>query len=221
MMFLTDSSITTERVLNSVDILDLWRALGLGPTLGNRGQASWRGGQGFNVALNREQGVYFDFVANEGGGKVKLVKTVLGFTNAEAFSWLAKLAGINLDCQVSLPQEDKRQLAEIRCQARELSRRVMWWFEARLAELEIEKTRLNGDAGQFCEEKLHKASSTLFRLRQTLPKELLLEWREAWRLAPEETARLESESQQVDVQCRAALQLLVDLIATKESTYER
>ena len=58
-MFALDKTNIAE-IKRRADIRDVWSALG-GPELrGNRGQAFWRGGDGYSVALDFEKGLWHD-----------------------------------------------------------------------------------------------------------------------------------------------------------------
>lgn len=75
-------------------ICELWLALG-GPKLrGNRGQAHWRGGTHYSVALDCRRGLWFDHAAGEGGDSVSLVMKVRACDFREAVSWLADFVGM-------------------------------------------------------------------------------------------------------------------------------
>ena len=48
--------------LREVPLLDVWHALGGGALRGRRGQASWRDGDGYSVAINVAKNAWYDFV---------------------------------------------------------------------------------------------------------------------------------------------------------------
>src|SRR5690242_14406683 len=83
-----------EALLQMVRITAVWPALGGGRLRGNRGQAFYRGGDGWNVSLNDEKGTYFDHRENQGGGILDLIKRVLGITRSQAVDWLYAFAGV-------------------------------------------------------------------------------------------------------------------------------
>ena len=74
-------------------ILDIWAALGGGELRGNRGQAFWRGGDGYSVSLDAKRGLWHDFVSGEGGDVIRLVETVHGCDFKQAHAWLADFTG--------------------------------------------------------------------------------------------------------------------------------
>jgi hypothetical protein len=82
-------------IKRAASIHDVWSALGGPPLRHGRGQAFWRGGTGYNVAINAERGTWHDFVANTGGDVVELVRTVRGCDFRGAVDWLADFAGIS------------------------------------------------------------------------------------------------------------------------------
>lgn len=82
-------------IKRAANIVQAWAALG-GPKLrGNHGQAFWRNGDGYNVALDAERGLWYDHVANQGGDVVALVQTVRQCSFRDAIEWLADFTGID------------------------------------------------------------------------------------------------------------------------------
>lgn len=78
------------------NIQHVWAALGGGKLCGNRGQAFWRGGDGYSVALDPIRGLWHDFVAGEGGDVIALVEQVRECDFKAAAAWLAEFAGMDL-----------------------------------------------------------------------------------------------------------------------------
>ena len=78
-----------------------------------RGPATWRGGDGLNVALDDSKNVFHDFVSNEGGGVLDLVQRIDGGSRQEAVKWVADFAGVPLDDQ-PLSREQRHEWAEER-----------------------------------------------------------------------------------------------------------
>jgi hypothetical protein len=78
------------------DIRDVWSALGGGQLRRGRGQAFWRGGDGYSVSLNPEKGLWHDFVTGEGGDVVALVQTIQQCDFKAALRWLADLIGLGI-----------------------------------------------------------------------------------------------------------------------------
>jgi hypothetical protein len=77
-------------------IREVWAALGGGKLRGNRGQAFWRGGDGYSVSLDPEKGVWFDFVTGAGGDVIALVRTVRQCGFLEACQWLGDFSGVRV-----------------------------------------------------------------------------------------------------------------------------
>jgi hypothetical protein len=74
-----------------------------------RGKAVWRDGDGFNVSFDDSRGVWHDFVDDNGGGVLDLVRCMRGGTKLEAIKWLADFTGVDLD--VEIPPEQREQWA--------------------------------------------------------------------------------------------------------------
>ncbi len=81
--------------LAALPILDVWAALGGGKLRGNRGRAFWRGGDGWNIALDAEKNAWFDHRDVRGGGVLDLVQLVLGCDRAAVLRWLEQNCGLD------------------------------------------------------------------------------------------------------------------------------
>jgi len=115
--------------LSRMSIVQVWAALGGGTLRHNRGQAFWRKGDGFNVALTDAKGTWFDHVAGEGGGILALVSLVRGGSHADALRWLADLAGVPMQ-DTPTSAADRARWARER---RELEQRLpaaLYWRRA-------------------------------------------------------------------------------------------
>lgn len=64
---------------------------------GNRTQATWRGGSGYNVAINDSKGTWYDHKAGQGGSVIDLAMAVEGLDRAAALHALADRYGVMLD----------------------------------------------------------------------------------------------------------------------------
>jgi hypothetical protein len=84
---------STDEILGRVKISDVYRALG-GRIFHGRGQAFWRKGEGWNVALSDAKGTWYDHAAGAGGGILDLIIAVRGCSRSEAYTWLADFAGV-------------------------------------------------------------------------------------------------------------------------------
>lgn len=80
-----------SEILGRVRISDVWCGLGGGPLRARRGRAFWRKGDGLNVSLNDEKGVFYDFPPGKGGGILDLVQKARGCDRKAAVQWLADL----------------------------------------------------------------------------------------------------------------------------------
>ena len=81
--------------LASVPLLPVWHALGGGPLRGKRGNAFWRGGDGFSVTLDLSKGTWYDHRDGRGGGVLALVETALECDRRAALQWLETNCGLN------------------------------------------------------------------------------------------------------------------------------
>lgn len=64
---------------------------------GNRTQATWRGGTGYNVSINNSQGTWYDHKGGQGGSVIDLCMAVEGLDRAAALRALADRYGVMLD----------------------------------------------------------------------------------------------------------------------------
>jgi hypothetical protein len=88
-------SIPFAEIRARANILDVWRALGGGELKKNRrGQAFWRQGDGFNIHLDPQNGLWFDFVNQEGGDVITLVRTARQVDWQQAVQWLLDYLGL-------------------------------------------------------------------------------------------------------------------------------
>jgi hypothetical protein len=126
---------TAPELIARTRITSVWAALGGGEIRRNHSQAFWRNGDGFNVALNDDCGIWFDHRDNVGGGILDLIAHVRGGTRAEALKWLAERLGLPLD-GARLSNEERRRYAQAQKRAPELARAATLWLIERRAELE-------------------------------------------------------------------------------------
>jgi hypothetical protein len=131
---------TGAQLIDQTRITHVWRALGGGEIRHGRGRAFWREGDGYNVAINDKIGAWHDFVTDDKGGKLALIRYVRGGTKSEAVRWLADMRGVTLD-NAPLSMADKRRYAQARERAPELARAAEIWFIERREELERVKAR--------------------------------------------------------------------------------
>ena len=114
-------------ILAQVRISEVYRALG-GPELRcNRGPAFWRGGDGLNVSLDNDRGLWHDFGGDgEGGGILDLVQRVLGGSRTDALRWVAELTGVPLQ-DTPLSAADRERWVRERRELDEFLPRARHW----------------------------------------------------------------------------------------------
>jgi hypothetical protein len=115
-----------EAILDHVTIGAVWRALGGGELRHHRGQAFWRAGQGWNVALSDAKGTWFDHRDNVGGGILDLVVHVRGGSREDALRWCADLAGVAFEDKPLSAEDRARWVAERRAIERDLPAAWCW-----------------------------------------------------------------------------------------------
>ena len=85
---------TISELKHAANVRDVFAALGGCKLRGNRGQAFWRGGNGYSVSLDFERGLWHDFVTGDGGDVIRLVEVAQGCDFKRACAWLAEFAGM-------------------------------------------------------------------------------------------------------------------------------
>ncbi len=132
---------TPRELLDSASITEVWAALG-GPRLRRgRGQAWWRSGDGYNIALDESKGAWFDHARGKGGGILALIETTLACDRRCALSWLADHLGALLDDN-PLSETERRAYAERRRKAKARARELTEWREGSLFDLRAERNQL-------------------------------------------------------------------------------
>ncbi len=118
----------------SINIGDVWRALGGGPIRHGRARAFWRDGDNATaVSIDLERGRWFDHVSATGGGCLALVETALGCGRADVLTWLEANGFIE---PRRLSMADRRQAAQRRAVAEDQARDGWRWWRARRWQLE-------------------------------------------------------------------------------------
>lgn len=177
-------SAATE-VIDRVRISEIWSALGGGPLRQGRGPAFWRDGDGLNVSLNDQKGVWHDFVSGEGGGVLDLVQRVRGGSRADALQFVADVAGVTLESK-PLSKGDRREYALHRRQARSLAQQCAWWVRAVVQALERLKAQAYEDGDIHT---LACSGRELYSIQRALPSALMGRFLKAAREDPESAAR--------------------------------
>ncbi len=116
-------------IIGRLHITEVWRALGGGELRHGRGQAFWREGDGYNVALDDAKNTWYDHAAGEGGGVLDLVQRIRGGTRADALRWCAALAGVTLEDR-PLSDADRQQWAAARREIERTTPAARHWQRA-------------------------------------------------------------------------------------------
>jgi hypothetical protein len=90
-----------REIKRRVDICEVWAALGGRELRRLRGQAFWRGGNGYNVALNPSRGTWHDYVTGDGGDVIALVQIVRRCGFLAATQWLAGQTGVRMSKRIA------------------------------------------------------------------------------------------------------------------------
>jgi len=131
---------TAAEVVERVQISQVAEALGIRlDRTRRRGVAMWRNGKQFSVAFNDAKGVFFDFVTNEGGGKVDFVSLVLNCGRKEAFRCLVAYSGVPVADQTNT---ERREWSRRMHSAEPEARRLVMWKVAKLEDLREESGHL-------------------------------------------------------------------------------
>lgn len=98
-----------QDILNAVKIVDVYTCLtGCTPKRSGgcyRGKATWRNGDGFNVSLDNDRGVWHDFATDDGGGILDLIVQIRGGSRKDALIWASEFSGIPLQAQEFTPEQ--------------------------------------------------------------------------------------------------------------------
>lgn len=102
--------------IQELNILSVWQQPGGDQLRGKRGRAFWRGGDGYSVALDIENGRYYDHRDSKGGGALDLVMTAMGCERGVALTWLEQNCG--LDSRKALPAGERQRNQHAREEAK-------------------------------------------------------------------------------------------------------
>lgn len=122
--------------LASLQLLDIWSALGGAPLRGKRGKAFWRGGDGYSIALDTAKSIWFDHRDARGGGVLALIETALGCDRRAALHWLEGEGFIETR---TLTHEQRREHARRRDTAGTVALDIARWRDALTVELNARK----------------------------------------------------------------------------------
>ncbi len=130
--------------LHSINIGELWAALGGSPIRQGRARAFWRNGDNPTaVSIDQERGRWFDHVSATGGGALQLVETARGCSRADALAWLEANGFIE---PRRLSVVDRRAFAQRRAVAEDQSQQAWRWWQARRWQFEALKATANKSA---------------------------------------------------------------------------
>jgi hypothetical protein len=128
-------AIAAGPLIDELDILEVWTAAGGAPLKGTRGRAFWRDGDGYNVAIDRAKGVWYDQRDHVGGGIVKLVQTARDCDRETARAWLGELFGVTTGNSYT-PEERRAYIRRM-----EVARKLAAVIETR-RQAELDRVRL-------------------------------------------------------------------------------
>lgn len=187
-------------------IVDVWHRLGGGPIRRGRATAWWRDGDGPNIAIDVEHGVWFDYARGVGGGVLDLVRTVRDCSKPDAVRWLCA-EGFIQDHNAS-PAE-RRRAAAYRSALDTVASDIASWRLGRMAELEREKAYAIGCNDEAV---LAASASELYRL-QTDGAAVVTAYRTHRARDPQGVRRLIEWGREDEWHARAVTAVIVCLLA--------
>ena len=122
-------------LVDRASITDVWTALGGGELRHGRGKAFWRDGDGDNVSLDDDRGVWYDHARGTGGGMLSLIEIVLGCDRRDALRWLAGHHNVRLDDYRPLTHDERRRYAQRRSHAKSAAADLATWRRGTLRRL--------------------------------------------------------------------------------------
>ena len=172
------SEIELSEIKRRLGIREVWRALGGGRLIGGRGQAFWRDGAGYNVALDQKKGLWYDHARSEGGDAIDLVRRAEGLSFTGALRRLAELGG--MEAPQAAVIEWRAAQASWRA---DLEEALDWKIAAtRMAELALDQMPLYRDWGEPGTDPDRGPLTRLLRVIRLGEQSLVDEYR-AWRTA--------------------------------------
>jgi hypothetical protein len=205
------------QLIGRVRISEVWSALGGASLRHGRGRAFWRDGDGHNVSLSDEKGVWHDFATGEGGGVLDLVQHVRGGSRSDALRFVADLVGVLLN-DGPLSPERKKTYGVHRRQAGDLAQECAWWAQALIEKLEHLKAGAY-DRGDF--DVLAWAGRELYQIQQAKPSGLMVRFVKALREDRENTLALIEIGRQDEQHAYMVTSLIVAMLVKAEKKREK
>ncbi len=186
--------VTITEIKARAHIGDVWSALGGGELRGNRGQAFWRGGDGYSIALDPEKGVWFDHVAGDGGDVLSLIEVARACSFREAVEWLAAHMGVTVSSSTR-HADDTDWRADLNA--------ATWW------KITAEVMAEDALASLSCDDP-ERADLTAMLTRMRLGDAALVDEYRMWRkLDPQLTAAMTRAGQRSDARIQRRLALWI------------
>jgi hypothetical protein len=193
-------------MIADVSIVDVWQRLGGGPIRRGRAAAWWRGGDGANIAIDAERGVWWDHARNVGGGMLDLVQTVRECDKRDVIRWLC-MQGLIADRDLSAAERHRLAGRSAALDAAALN--IGCWLRGRTIELERDKAN-----AAVCndESALAASSNALYRLTAD-GAAVVAAYREHLARDPEGVRKLIGSAREDDRRAQAITAALVCLLA--------
>ena len=180
----------------------------------SRGPATWRGGEGFNVALDDSRGTWYDHVTGDHGGVLALIQRVRCCTRSEALRWLSDSFGLPLDNK-PMSRAERERYKRACDDAIPLARSAWLWYQERLADLDdLKCSAVDLQAGTMDVDLLATAAQEHHRLSGLDAVGVVREYVHAQRQNPDDTAALVAVGRHWSHWVEAAVVLLIEKWAT-------
>lgn len=198
--------------LASVRILDVWQRLGGGELRHGRGRAFWRDGDGPNIALDAEQGLWFDHVSGVGGGVLALIETALQCDRREALAWLETEDFIEHRHPTS---GERREYAQRWEAASLVASDTAHWRDALTSDLNEQKRIALADEDY---DALEQAAQLCNLIENGSPETCIREFLRQRQADPQRVAQLIEAGQQLDSESRRIAAVVVHLLVQSEDS---
>jgi hypothetical protein len=196
-------------MIAGLSLTDVWVRLGGGELRQMRGRAFWRGGDGWNVALDPENRRWFDHARGNGGGVLALVQTALNCDRRSALAWLE---GEGLIESKRLTNEERREHAQKRGVVARAARQLEHWRVALDAELTALKVSAT-ERGDF--EELERTARYCHVIENGSPETLVREFILQRRIDRRDVARLVKAGREMEEEARWLAAVVVSQMASR------